>query len=72
MNKTGDGGYRLDYLLETSASRGGTIHTGSSVILRPGDPVQLVKNGGQFYNLRLDRYPRAAPAKPEPSPVSPR
>ena len=42
LNKNDTGGYRLDYLLETSASRGGTIHTGSSVILHPGEPVQLV------------------------------
>ena len=39
LNKTDAGGYRLDYLLETSALRGGTIHTGSSVILYPGEPI---------------------------------
>ena len=62
------GGLRLDYALETNAERGGSIHTGSSVILTPGEPVQLVKNGEQFYNLRLDRYPPADAAKPGPSP----
>ena len=70
LNKTDAGGYRLDYLLETDASHGGTIHTGSSVILRPGEPVQLVKNGEQFYNLRLDRYPPSEPSKTMPSPVA--
>ena len=58
------GGFRLDFLLETNASAGGTIHTGSSVILTPGEPVQLVKNGDQFYNLRLDHYPPPDAAKP--------
>ncbi len=57
------GAFRLDYLLETHSVSDGTIHTGSSVILRPGEPVQLIKNGEQFYNLRFDRY-NAAPAKP--------
>ena len=68
LNKTDTGGYRLDYLLETSASRSGTIHTGSSVVLRPGEPVQLVKNGEQFYNLRLDHYPPTQMDKTEPPP----
>ena len=59
-----EGGYRLDYPLETNASAGGTIHTGSSVVLTPGEPVQLVKNGDQFYNLRLDHYPTPDAPKP--------
>ena len=70
LNKTDTGGYRLDYLLETSAGRGGTVHTGSSVILHPGEPVQLVKNGEQFYNLRPDHYPPPEPAKTAPAPVA--
>ncbi len=70
LNKTDTGGCRLDYLLETSASRGGTIHNGSSVILRPGEPVQLVNNGEQFYNLRLDYYPPTQTVKTEPPPVT--
>ena len=70
LNKTDNGGYRLDYLLETNAARGGTIHTGSSAILHPGEAVQLVRNGEQFYNLRLDYYPLREPAKAEPPPVT--
>ena len=58
----------LFYLLKTSAGPGGTIHTGSSVILRPGEPVQLVENGEQFYNLRLDHYPPPDTARPGPPP----
>lgn len=68
LARTDSGAYRLDYLLETSAEHGGTIHTGASVILTPGEPVQLVKNGDQFYNLRLDHYPPIDAAKPGPSP----
>lgn len=63
-----NGALRLDYLLETNAERGGIIHTGSSVLLRPGEPVQLVKNGDQFYDLRLDRYPPPDAPKPAPAP----
>ena len=66
LNRTGNGAYRLDYALETTVPT--TIHTGSSVILRPGEPVQLVKNGEQFYNLRLDHYPPPEAAKPGPPP----
>ena len=64
LNQTETGAFRLDYLLETHSVSDGTIHTGSSVLLRPGEPVQLIKNGEQFYNLRLDRYNAPAPAKP--------
>ena len=63
LNQTETGAFRLDYLLETHSVNDGTIHTGSSVILRPGEPVQLIKNGEQFYNLRLDRYNSTTPAK---------
>ena len=57
------GPFRLDYLLETHSVNDGTIHTGSSVILHPGEPVQIIKNGEQYYNLRLDRYNAATPTK---------
>ena len=70
LGRTENGAFRLDYLLETNAHVNGTIHTGSSVILRPGEPVQLLKNGDQFYNLRLDHYPPPDAAKPEPSPAA--
>ena len=63
LSKLESGAFRLDYLLETHSVSDGTIHTGSSVILRPGEPVQLVKNGDQFYNLRLDRYTSASATK---------
>ena len=62
LNQLESGAFRLDYLLETSHGTSGMIHTGSSVILRPGEPVQLIKNDEQFYNIRLDRY-NATPAK---------
>ena len=65
LARTDAGSLRLDYGLDTNADRGGTIHTGSSVILHPGEPIQLVRNGEQFYNLRLDHYPPPDAAKPE-------
>ena len=53
-----DGSFRLDYRL---TNEGGGYETLASVFLRLAEPVQLVKNGKQFYNLRLDHYP--APAR---------
>ena len=49
-----DGSFRLDYRLTND---GGGFEAVASVYLRPGEPIQVVKNGKQFYNLRLDRYP---------------
>ena len=62
LNQQDDGVFRLDYLLDTLVN-GGMVHTGSSVNLRPGEPVQIIKQGEQFYNVRLDRYNAATPAK---------
>lgn len=56
-----DGSFLLFFTLTQ-----GDIITKSTVVLRPGEPVQLVRNGEQFYNLRLDRY-NAAPAKAAPA-----
>ncbi len=63
LNQTETGAFRLDYLLETTSNGHGIIHTGSSVILRPGEPVQVIKNDEQFYNIRLDRYNASSSAK---------
>ena len=41
---------------------GGTV-TKSTVILRPGEPVQLLKNGDSICNARLDHYNSAPAAK---------
>lgn len=45
------GGFLLYYSLVQ-----GSTETKATVLLHPGEVVQLVKNGDQFYNLRFDRY----------------
>ena len=54
-----NGGFLLYYDLTQT---GGTV-TKSTVILHPGEPVQLLKSGDGFCNARLDHYnPTPAPA----------
>ena len=65
-----NGVYLLTYYFEA-----GTAITKSSVLLRPGEPAQIVKNGKQFYNLKLDRYSpsisvKAAPPAATPTPIA--
>ena len=50
------------FLLYYTLVQSGTT-TKTTVILRPGEPVQILKNGDQLYNLRLDRY-NSNPANP--------
>ena len=59
------GNYLVDYELVSANDKvedyaGTGTKTSASVLLRLGEPAQIIKNNAQFYNLRLDRYNNAA------------
>lgn len=53
-----DGRYLLNYLLECAGDT-----AGAALLLRPGEPVQMIKSGDLYFNLRLERY-NPLPARP--------
>lgn len=46
-----DGRYLLNYYLERVGNAAST-----GLVLRPGEPVQIIKSGDLYFDLRLERY----------------
>ena len=51
-----DGRYLLNYFLECAGD-----NASAGLLLRLGEPVQMIKNGDLYFNLRLERYNTPAP-----------